>query len=295
MPEPTPPPTITRLKTPGRAPRVLTIDVEDWFHVCGDDYYSDPRRWPGFSSRVETTLRLVFDALDGGRHRATFFFLGWVARGHADLVREAIARGHEVGVHGDLHRRADEMGPAEFREDLLRARDCLEKAAGKRPLLHRAAEWSIRRAGDPALAVLAREGFACDASMTRVPPLGDPGNDPGPNRIAFEDASIVELPPLTGPVLGRNLPLGGGWPFRMFSPARIRRAEEEFRGRGWPAVFTFHPWEFDAQHPAMEGLAPVTRLVHFFRLRETLDRFGRWLDPADPCVAAGDAMRELAA
>jgi hypothetical protein len=36
-----PEPVITLLRTSGRAPRVRTIDAEDWFHVCGEDDYSD--------------------------------------------------------------------------------------------------------------------------------------------------------------------------------------------------------------------------------------------------------------
>src|SRR6266508_6389197 len=152
-------PRITPLRVPGRAPRVLTIDVEDWFHVCGDDYYSDPRRWGGFASRVEKTLSGLLERLDRGGHRATLFFLGWVARRFPDLVREAAARGHEIGVHGDLHRRAHEMSVPEFRDDLARARDTIEEAAGARAACYRAAEWSIRHPGEPALAVLASEGF----------------------------------------------------------------------------------------------------------------------------------------
>src|SRR6266542_1138400 len=167
------PPKITRLRMPGRAPRVLTIDVEDWFHVCGDDYYSDPRRWDGFAPRVEKTLLALLDRLDWGGHRATLFFLGWVAGRYPDLVREAARRGHEIAVHGDLHRRADEMSREEFREDLRRARDRVE------------------------------EGFLCDASMTAVPPLGWPGNPPGPHRIEINGGSLLEVPPLTGRGFGR--------------------------------------------------------------------------------------------
>lgn len=290
-------PTVTPLRTRGRAPRVVTIDVEDWFHICGDDYFSDPRRWDRFASRVETTLSVVFDALGTGGHRATLFFLGWVAARYPALVAEALRRGHEVGVHGDVHRRADELTPAEFRDDLLAAADKIERAGGVRPRVHRAAEWSIRRPGDAALKVLAGEGFACDASLTRVPPLGDAGNHPGPHRIGFEDgaSAIIELPPLTGRGFGRWIPMGGGWPFRMFGPDRVRAVERGFREAGWPAVFTFHPWEFDPDHPPMEGISPVARLVHFYRLRATADLFERWLDPADPCVAVGDALGELAA
>jgi polysaccharide deacetylase family protein (PEP-CTERM system associated) len=275
---------------------VLTIDVEDWFHVCGDDYYSDPRRWDRFLPRVETTMSILFEALDRGGHHATFFFLGWVAARYPELVAETVRRGHEVGVHGDLHRRADDMAPEEFRRDLLAASAKIQRAGGTAPRLHRAAEWSIRRPADPALSVLAHEGYACDASMTSVPPLGDTRNHPGPQRLGFPGGyELVEMPPLTGPGFGRTIPMGGGWPFRMFSPARIARTESVFRDAGWPAVFTFHPWELDPTHPPMEGISPIARLVHFYRRASTLDRLKRWLDPTDPCVSVSDALESLVA
>ncbi len=284
---------LTALRVPGRAPRVLTIDVEEWFHVCGDDYYSDPRRWDSFAPRVEKTLPDLLARLEKGGHRATVFFLGWVAGRHPDLVREAARRGHEIGVHGDLHRRADEMGPAEFREDLRRGREKIEEALGARIVCHRAAEWSIRHPGAPALDVLLSEGFACDASITPVPYLGRDGNLPGAHRIELEGGSLVEVPPLTGRGFGRTIPMGGGWPFRMFSASRLRGEEDRFRDAGLPAVFTFHPWEFDSEHPAMEALDPLVRLVHFYNLRGLPERFERWL-AVDRCVALADVLPLLA-
>lgn len=285
---------ITPLRAPGRAPRVLTVDVEDWFHVCGDDFYSDPRRWAGFASRISITMRSLLDLLDRGGHRATFFFLGWVAEHYPDLAAEAARRGHEIGVHGNLHRRADDLTPEEFRQDLRRARDLVEKAAGAPASVHRAAEWSIRRPADPALSVVAGEGFACDASMMPVPPLGPASNPTGPHRIESDGWRIVEVPPLTGRAFGRRLPLGGGWPFRLASEETLARAESDFRESGRPAVFTLHPWELDTEHPPMEGLAPLTRTVHFLKLRSLPERFERWLS-RDRCVALGDAVALLAA
>lgn len=285
-------PRITLLRTPGRAPRVLTIDAEDWFHVCGEDYYSDWRRWDSFPSRIEKTFLPLLDLLEGGRHRATVFFLGWVARKRPDLVREAVRRGHEPAVHGDRHRRADEMTPREFREDLRRARGAIEDAAGARCHAHRAAEWSIRHPGDPALGILSEEGFRCDASATPVPPLGRFDNPLGPYRVDGDGGAIVEIPPLTGRGFGRRLPVGGGWPFRMLPEARIAEAERAYRDRGHPAVFTFHPWEFDFDHPRMEGLPPLLRTVHFLQLRVLPERFQRWLD-RDRCVALEDVLPSL--
>lgn len=291
----TPTPTVVPLRTRGRAPRVLTIDVEDWFHVCGDDYYSDPRRWDSMTSRVEENMSGLFERLSRGAHRATFFFLGWIAERYPHLVSEAVRRGHEIGVHGHLHRRAHELTPAEFRDDLLRAKDRVERAAGRAVSSHRAAEWSIREPADAAVAILADEGFACDASITPVPPLGLAGNEAGPHLIELGGGrTIVEIPPLTGRGFGRTIPMGGSWPFRMLSASRLARAEEAFRESGRPAVFTFHPWEFDVRHPPMDGLSPLLRLVHFWNLGGTPARFENWL-AADRSVALGDVLPELAA
>ena len=285
-------PVLTPLRMPAPAPRVLTIDAEDWFHVCGDGYYSDPRRWDGFVPRVEKTLGPLFDALSRGGHRATVFFLGWIARRYPQLVREAAGRGCEVGVHGDLHVRADEMTGEEFRDDLRRAKDAVEEAGGVRADVHRAAEWSIREPAADALGALAAAGFRCDASMMPLAPLGSDANPRGPVRIDRGAWSLVELPPLSGAVLGRRLPFGGAWPFRVLPEPTLSAGERRFRDAGWPAVFTVHPWELDREHPAMDGLPAMSRLVHFLGLRGFPARLERWL-AADRCVAVRDVLPDL--
>jgi len=277
---------------PGPAPRVLTIDAEDWFHVCGDGYYSEPKRWDGFAPRIEKTLGTLLETLSRGGHRATVFFLGWIARRYPRLVRETAERGHEVGVHGDLHVRADEMTPAEFGADLRRAKDAIESAAGTAADAHRAAEWSIRDPRAAALGALAGSGFRCDASMMPLRPLGSPSNPSGPARISRDGWSLVELPPLSGRVLGRRLPLGGAWPFRVLPDSTLAAAERRFRDNGWPAVFTLHPWELDPDHPAMDGLPALSRLVHFLGLRRFPERLERWLE-GDRCVALRDVLPNL--
>jgi hypothetical protein len=157
---------------------------------------------------------------------------------------------------------------------------------------HRAAEWSIRHPGDRALSVLADEGFGCDASATSIPPLGRADNPLGPYRVSRDGTAILEVPPLTGRGYGRRLPVGGGWPFRMLPEDRIAAAESAYREQGFPAVFTFHPWEFDEEHPRMDGLPPLLRAVHFAKLSRLPGRFARWL-ARDRCVALEDVIPSL--
>ncbi|HEY7370403.1 MAG TPA: polysaccharide deacetylase family protein [Thermoanaerobaculia bacterium] len=272
---------------------MLTIDAEDWFHVCGDAYYSDWRRWDGFVPRLEATLARLFERLAPGGHRATVFFLGWVARRYPHLVAETVARGHEAAVHGDLHRRADEMSASEFRDDLARARDAVERAAQAPIRAHRAAEWSVRHPGDATLALLAEAGIDVDASLVPVPPLGSADAPRGPYRIETEAGPIVEMPPLTGRAFGRRVPMGGGWAFRMVRERRIRAAEAAYRERGWPAVYTLHPWELDPDLPPMPGLAPLYQLVHFARLSTLPERLERLL-AEERFVSISDAATALA-
>jgi hypothetical protein len=128
--------------------------------------------------------------------------------------------------------------------------------------------------------------------MMPVPPLGERSNLSGPHRIRGDGWSLIELPPLTGAVLGRALPLGGAWPFRILPERRLARAETLFRERGEPAVFTIHPWELDPAHPPMPGLSPIQRTVHFLGLRGLPGRLERFLG-RERCVAVEDALAGL--
>ncbi|HEV3138932.1 MAG TPA: polysaccharide deacetylase family protein, partial [Vicinamibacterales bacterium] len=78
----------------------LTVDVEEWFHVCDADGPLAFERWDSLPSRVVETTRDLLELLDGCGVRATFFVLGWIAERHPALVQEIVAAGHEIGSHG---------------------------------------------------------------------------------------------------------------------------------------------------------------------------------------------------
>jgi peptidoglycan/xylan/chitin deacetylase (PgdA/CDA1 family) len=120
-------------------PPVLTVDVEDWFHVCGHPLYGDPATWEARPSRVEKGVDRILTLLAPTESRVTFFVLGWVARKVPGLVRRIVGAGHEVGCHGDLHRRVFELTRDGFREDVVRSRETLQEIHGRRVTSYRAA------------------------------------------------------------------------------------------------------------------------------------------------------------
>jgi peptidoglycan/xylan/chitin deacetylase (PgdA/CDA1 family) len=76
----------------------------------------------------------VLDALQALGWPATFFVLGSEARRHPELVRELIARGHTVGVHGYEHRYLIARTPWGAANDLRRAIGVVEDVTGTRPV-----------------------------------------------------------------------------------------------------------------------------------------------------------------
>ena len=256
---------------------VLTVDVEEWFHVCGHPSYSDPATWDGRATRVDVGVERLLGLLAPTRSRATFFVLGWVARRSPGLVRRIAGAGHEVGCHGDLHRRVFEMSPGEFRTDVVRSRDTLQGILGAKVTAYRAPEWSMRTADNPALAILVEEGFTVDSSLTDAPPVGVPGNPVRPTILRTSAGPILEVPPLMGSFFSRRALWGGGVCMRMTRFSRIDAAVERSLAAGIPPVLYCHPWEFDEAHPAMPGLSVVQRLVKFAGRRRTEERLRIWL------------------
>jgi peptidoglycan/xylan/chitin deacetylase (PgdA/CDA1 family) len=69
--------------------------------------------------------------------KATFFLLGFMLERDPGLGREIAAAGHEIAVHGYLHRPMVLRTPRQTREDLGRAHDLVGSATGERPRFYR--------------------------------------------------------------------------------------------------------------------------------------------------------------
>jgi polysaccharide deacetylase family protein (PEP-CTERM system associated) len=248
----------------------LTVDTEDWFHICGVSDLT-PERWPSLPSRVELTTRLLLDDMNSCGARGTFLVVGWVAERYPRLVEEILAAGHEVGSHGHLHRRAYEMTPAAFEEDLQRSVRALRDAGAPPIRAFRAPEWSINERSLWALGRLAAGGIRIDGSMAPVKIVGDVGFPRGPHIRTTADGPIVEMPPLVADRFGQVMPAGWGWGLRASSPARVCRTIERVNRLGNPAVLAVHPWEIDPDPPRI-GLPARLRFAHYFRLDGFRDR-----------------------
>jgi polysaccharide deacetylase family protein (PEP-CTERM system associated) len=257
----------------------MTVDVEDYFQVSAFESEVDRRRWDRFESRVCQNTERLLGMFKKAHVPATFFVLGWVADRFPALVRKIADEGHEVASHGYAHRLVYDQTPAEFREDIRRARAAIELASGRPVVGYRAPSYSITERSLWALDILMEEGYRYDASIFPIhhDRYGIPSAPRHPYLIAGKTGSLWEVPGSTVRWAGGNLPIGGGGYFRQLPYAWTRygitRVNE---GENKPVIFYLHPWEIDIDQPRVKTSA-LSHFRHYRNLSKTEPRLRRLL------------------
>ena len=232
-------------------PNLFSIDLEDWFHLLDTTAAPDITTWTEQEARVEVNTGQLLQALDDANVRCTFFVLGWIAEHYSALVRRIAEAGHEIASHGYAHGLVYEQTPQAFRDDLRRANDAIEAAAGSRPLGYRAPGFSIRHDSDWALDVLADEGFEYDSSI--FPASRAHGGLPGANALPTRLANgLMEFPVSTVETpLRRMAYLGGGY-LRLFPTPLILHWARGQQSRNESLVLYLHPRDIDLEQPRLD-------------------------------------------
>ena len=241
----------------------LSFDIEEYFHAEAFAGVVRPEDWPFLESRVVRTTERLLEVLGETGSIGTFFVLGWVAERKPELVQAIKAQGHEIACHGYGHRMITGLSRSEFADDIRRAKDLLEEAAGAEVIGYRAPTFSVVRETLWSLEVLAKAGFQYDSNIFPIvhDRYGIPGADRFPHKIALGfGLEIAEFPlsTLRGP--GGRIPVAGGGYFRLlpygvtsWALRRLNRREDR------PGIVYLHPWEIDADQPRL----PVSRRVQF--------------------------------
>jgi polysaccharide deacetylase family protein (PEP-CTERM system associated) len=255
---------------------VITIDVEDWFHVCGCEPETPPGRLPG---RVRPNVERILGLLAEFEVAATFFMLGSLAEDDPALVPMIAEAGHEIASHGYSHRLLTRLGPDEFRRELQLTGDVIERQSGKRPVGFRAPQWSLKMNDSWAFDILHEEGYLYDSSLNPLPLVGNGSGPLYPFRIRTGKGDVLEIPPMVTATPAGNLPTGGGWGFRFFPLGMIRSTIRRHNLSGAAAILYLHPREMEKDGPRLP-LPPLRKFATYGtraeaggRLRNLLGNF----------------------
>ena len=210
--------------------KILSFDIEDWFHLLDHPSTGRVEDWGRFESRVEHNTDQILSELASRHVRATFFCLGWIAEHHPALIRRIDAAGHEIGTHSHAHRLVSKQTPKQFEDDLARSMQALEAITGKPVRAYRAPGFSVSRAQPWVFETLVRRGISIDCSVFLGAHAhgGDATFCNGPTLIKTPAGMLQELPVMLGSLFGVKLAFSGGGYFRALPYGVIR---QQFAGR----------------------------------------------------------------
>jgi polysaccharide deacetylase family protein (PEP-CTERM system associated) len=252
--------------------KILTFDIEEWFHILDNDATKTEAEWEGFESRIHGNMDKIHEML--GDQKATFFCLGWVARKYPEVLKDIDRRGHEIATHSDLHQLAYEQNRQTFEQDLERSIKSIEDVIGKKVRAYRAPGFSLMEQNKWVFEVLMKNGIEIDASI--FPAERSHGGfaqfgHAEPCWIDIDGMRMKEFPINLSSFAGKNLIFSGGVYFRLFPYPLL-----DFMTKNSDYVMTyFHPRDFDAEQPMVPGLNFVRKFKSYYGLKGCLPKLDK--------------------
>jgi polysaccharide deacetylase family protein (PEP-CTERM system associated) len=257
---------------------ILQIDVEDWYQDL------DMHAWGQCEDRIVQSTNRVLEVLRQTSNHATFFMLGYIAERHPELVLSIKSQNHEVASHGYSHTSLIKQSPDDFEQDIMRSASVIQGITHVHLLGYRAPQFSVVKDTSWAIDILKKHGLKYDSSVFPVKThlYGVPDAPLFPYRVssadltadaASEDFLEIPLSVYRVPVIGRNVPIAGGFYLRLLPYSLIKRGLGQINRLGKPAVCYLHPWELDPDQPK-EASFPW---YHYYRLSSTEGKFRRLL------------------
>ncbi len=260
--------------------RILTFDIEEWFHILDNSQTKGEKEWLNYESRIHKNMQRIFEILDNCKVSATFFVVGWIAEKYPEIVREIVDYGFEIGSHTHLHQLVYDQSPKIFHQDVEKSIKTIEDISGKKVTSFRAPGFSITEKNKWAFEILYELGIEKDSSV--FPAGRAHGGMPCfgtsyPSIIQYNGISLKEFPISTHTILGKSLIYSGGGYFRFF-PYKIIK---NLTSKSNYTMTYFHPRDFDSKQPIVPGLSSYRKFKSYVGIKNCKSKLERWLRDFD--------------
>jgi polysaccharide deacetylase family protein (PEP-CTERM system associated) len=257
--------------------RILTFDIEEWFHLLDIETVGTVDKWDNFETRIHKNTERILQLLKECNQKATFFCLGWIAEKYPQIIADISRAGYEIGSHTSYHQLAYKLTPSKFREDLQRSIEKLECITGKKVRSFRVPGFSITRKNLWAFEIIAQCGIQIDSSVFPAPRNHGGYKEFDSTRpciINTPCGEIKEFPINTISFLGKRIVFSGGGYFRVFPYSLIHW----FISHSEYVMSYFHPRDFDPDQPLLQGLPLSRRFKSYTGLKSAFSKLKKLLN-----------------
>lgn len=235
--------------------KILTFDIEDWFHILDLENSTNIKEWNLNEERVHLGINKILNLLEKNNQKASFFILGWVADKYPDIIKNIAMRGHEIGTHSQLHKLAYTQTPYEFEKDLVRSIENIYKPTNIFPKFYRAPGFSITEDNLWAFDILKKNSIEIDCSIFSASRAHGGISSYIIDKPCIIDTKFGELkafPMNIYKFLSFNIVFSGGGYFRLL-PEKILL--NLFKKNNKYIMTYFHPRDFDYEQPRMKKMS----------------------------------------
>ena len=232
----------------------------------------------------------MLEMLNRHNVRATFFWLGWMAERHLQLVQRCHEEGHEIASHGYGHVLAYEVGRDNFFKDICHDKAPLEDITGQEVLGVRAAGFSTKDDTQWTFEKIKAAGYTYDSSVFPAS-HGHGGmlqSQLAPYLINTNAGDLIEIPQSMIEIFGKRMSFFGVGYLRIAPKSLIKWGISKLHNAERPLIVYIHPREIDPDHPRLP-LHWKRRFKCYVNLKSTMGKL-EWLCKSYKFVT----MRELA-
>jgi len=256
--------------------RILTIDIEEWFHLLDHPATRSEKEWDNYEIRIHENMETIFRILDRYNVSASFFVVGWIAEKYPEIVRMIDERGYQIGSHTHTHQLAHEQDRKTFYKDVEKSIKTIEDCIGKKVELFRAPGFSISEENKWAFEVLYELGITTDSSVFPIDHahgglVGYPSAKP--SLLKYNGITLKEFPINSLNMVGKQMVFSGGGYFRLLPYQIIKRST--FKSDY--VMGYFHPRDFDFKQPLIQDLSAFRRFKSYVGLKSCRPKLEKWL------------------
>jgi peptidoglycan/xylan/chitin deacetylase (PgdA/CDA1 family) len=141
------------------------MSSEFLFSIDLEDVRSNVKEGYKYKDRVEENTVVFLDWMQRRNVKCTFFVVGKIAEIYPNLIKRIIDQGHEIACHSYAHQPIINLGIENFKSDLIKNIEVLEKAGAKNIIGYRAPTFSLTQQVNWVYKILDEHGIKYSSSV----------------------------------------------------------------------------------------------------------------------------------